>query len=196
MTKYILAGGYIHKAPDGGRAFFEELVRGFEDKRPIKILNCLFAIDEGSWKMKLKENREAFSKYIGNFELILADPEKFAEQVKSADVIFLQGGYTKPLVDNLRENSDWIKYLDGKTVAGTSAGGDAIAKYYSVLKTSRVGDGLGLLPIKFIPHWKSNYSDDEVRDIDWGAELNKMREYKEDLPIHTLAEGEFKVFNR
>jgi hypothetical protein len=89
-----------------------------------------------------------------------------------------------------------IKYLDGKTVAGTSAGGDAIAKYYSVLKTSRVGDGLGLLPIKFIPHWKSNYSDDEVRDIDWEAELNKLREYKEDLPIYTLAEGEFKVFNR
>jgi len=195
MTKYILAGGYIHKAPDGGRAFFEELVRGFGDKGPVKILNCLFARDEDSWASKLEENREVFSKYIDNFELILANPEKFVEQVKAADIIFLQGGYTKPLVDKLRENGDWIKYLDGKTVAGSSAGGDAIAKYYSVLKTSRVGDGLGLLPIKFIPHWKSDYSDDEVRDIDWEAELIKMKGYREDLPIYTLAEGEFKVFN-
>jgi hypothetical protein len=46
MTKYILAGGNIHKDSDGGQAFFEELVRGFGDKRPIKILNCLFALDE------------------------------------------------------------------------------------------------------------------------------------------------------
>lgn len=168
---------------------------GFKGNEPVKILNCLFARDKDSWEGKLKENKDFFSKHINNFELILADPDRFVEQVKSADVIFLQGGYTQSLINKLLENRDWIKYLDGKTVAGSSAGGDAIAKYYSVLKTSRVGDGLGLLPIKFIPHWKSDYSDDEVRDIDWNAELIKIKEYKEDLPIYTLAEGEFKVFN-
>lgn len=108
----------------------------------------------------------------------------------------MQGGYTEPLIKKLSENVGWIKYLDGKTIVGSSAGGDAIAKYYSVLKTGRVGDGLGLLPIKFIPHWKSDYSDDEVSDINWDAELKKIKEYKEDLPIYKLREGEFKVFNQ
>jgi len=196
MTKYILVGGYIHKAADGGKAFFEELVKDFKKDEPVRILNCLFARSRESWESKIEENKEYFSKYIDNFALILADPEKFIEQVKSADVIFLQGGYTEPLIRKLSENADWIKYLDGKTIAGSSAGGDAIAKYYSVLKTGRVGDGLGLLPIKFIPHWKSDYSDDEVSDINWDAELKKIKEYKEDLPVYTLKEGEFRVFNK
>jgi len=195
MTKYILIGGYIHKAADGGKAFFKELVKGFGNDKPVVILNCLFARSRDSWENKLQENKEFFSRYIDNFEIVLADPEKFTEQVKSSDVIFLQGGFTGPLIDGLSKDRGWIKCLDGKTVAGSSAGGDAIAKYYSVLKTSRVGDGLGLLPIKFIPHWKSDYSDDEVRDIDWEAELEKMKGYKEDLPIYTLTEGEFKAFN-
>lgn len=196
MTKYILIGGYVHKAEDGGKAFCEELVKDFNLDRPIRILNCLFARAENFWSDKIKENEKFFSKYIKSFELILADPLKFAEQVKNSDVVYIQGGYTDPLMKKLLENNEWIKYIDGKTIAGTSAGGDAIAKYYCVLKTKRVGDGLGLLPIKFIPHWKSDYSDEEVSDIDWNSELNKLKEYKEDLPIYTLAEGEFKVITR
>ncbi len=193
MTKYILIGGYLHKAKDGGKSFCEELVKDFNQDRPIKILNCLFARSEDVWQDKIKENNDFFSKYINSFELILADPANFVEQAKNCDVVYIQGGYTEPLMRKLLENTEWIKYIDGKTIAGTSAGGDAIAKYYSVLKTSRVGDGLGLLPIKFIPHWKSDYSDEEVKDINWDEELNKLKEYKEDLPIYTLAEGEFKV---
>ncbi len=81
-------------------------------------------------------------------------------------------------------------------LAGTSAGADAISKYYCVLKTRRVGNGLGLLPIKFIPHWKSDYSDDEVSDINWDEELKKLKDYQEELPIYTLAEGEFKVITK
>ena len=193
MTKYILVGGYLHKAKDGGRAFCEELVKDFNLDRPIRILNCLFARPENFWDDKIKENEKFFSKYINSFELILADPLRFTEQVKYSDVVYIQGGYTDPLMKKLLENSEWIKYIDGKTIAGASAGGDAIAKYYSVFKTKRVGNGLGLLPIKFIPHWKSDYSDEEVFDIDWDSEFNKLKEYKEDLQIYTLAEGEFKV---
>lgn len=195
MTKYILAGGFIHRAPDGGQAFCQELVAGFGQGRPVKILNCLFARNPESWADKLLENREYFSRYLDNFELILADPERFTAQVKEADVILLQGGYTRVLMEKLLNNPDWTRYLDGKTVAGSSAGGEVIAKYYCVLKTGRIGDGLGLLPIKFVPHWQADYADDEVSDIDWQAEYQKIKEYQEDLPIYTLTEGQFVVFN-
>jgi len=192
-TKYILAGGYIQKVADGGKAFCEELVRGIE-KNPVKILDCVFARPRDSWQETLERDKTLFSTFISNFELELAQPDTFTEQVKNSDVIFLRGGFTKPLMELLAKDPQWMKELDGKVLAGTSAGADAIATYYAVLKTHRVGDGLGLLPIKFIPHWKSDYADEEVSDIDWDQELEKLKAYKEDLEIFTLHEGEFKVF--
>lgn len=195
MIKYILVGGYVHKAKDGGMAFCKELIKGI-NKKPIKILDCMFARKKEDWQESIDRDNIFFSKFIKDFELELADPNKFTEQVKNSDVIYLRGGYTSPLMEALSKDTGWIKELDGKVLAGTSAGADAIAKYYTVLKTHRVGDGLGLLPVKFIPHWKSDYSDDEVRDINWDEELEKLKEYKEDLPIYTLAEGEFVVFEK
>jgi peptidase E len=195
MTKYILVGGYVHKAPDEGKDFCEELIKGI-DKKPVKILDCMFARKKKDWQESIGKDQMFFSKFIKDFELELADPNKFTEQVKKSDVIYLRGGYTSPLMELLSKDKSWIKELQGKVLVGTSAGADAIAKYYTVLKTHRIGDGLGLLPIKFIPHWNSDYSDEEVKDIDWSEELKKLKDYKEDLLIYTLKEGEFKVFNQ
>lgn len=192
MTKYILAGGYIHKAKDGGKAFCEELVKGI-DKKSVKILDCMFARPRDSWEDKIKEDNNLFSKFIKDFELELALPEKFTEQVKNSDVIFLRGGYTQQLFDLLNQDISWVKELDGKVLAGTSAGAEVIAKYYYVLSTPRTGDGFGLLPIKFISHWKSVFFDDSRQDINWERAIKELKNYKEDLPIYTLTEGEFKI---
>jgi peptidase E len=191
MTKYILVGGYVRKAKDGGKAFCEELVKGI-DKHPVKILDCMFARPRDSWKETFDTDNEFFSKFINNFELELADPEIFTEQVRLSDVIFLRGGQTRPLLYTLNKNQDWIHEIEGKVLAGTSAGADVIAKYYGVGKTNRTsGEGLGLLPIKFIPHWKSETF--KEFDIKWDELFDGLKNYKEDLPIYTLAEGEFKV---
>jgi len=122
-------------------------------------------------------------------------PEKFTEQVKNSDVIFLRGGYTQQLFDLLNKDTSWIKELNGRVLAGTSAGAEVIAKYYYVLSTPRTGDGFGLLPIKFVPHWKSEYFDDSTQNIDWERAMKELKDYKEELPIYALIEGEFKVFN-
>ena len=192
MTKYILIGGYIHKAQDGGRAFCKELIKG-NNKKTITILDCMFARPKESWEQKIKEDNIFFSKFIKNFKLEIALPEKFSEQIKSADVIFLRGGRTRPLLDVFNKDKDLIKKLDGKVIAGTSAGGDVISKYYGVGKTGRVnGVGLGLLAVKFIPHWKSNSG--EYLNVNWEMIFQGLKNYKEDLPIYALKEGEFKVF--
>jgi peptidase E len=190
MTKYILAGGYIQKAEDGGRAFCEELVKDVEVYRQVKILDCMFARPVDSWKEKLEEDHKLFSKFFKNFKLVLADENKFTEQVKEADVVFLRGGETDMLLDRLNKSPDWTKELDGKTVAGTSAGAMALAKYSHALEKDELIEGLGVLPVKMIAHWKST-----IYDIDWEKALQQLKSYKEDLPLYTLAEGEFKVFN-
>jgi len=191
MIKYILVGGYIHKAPDEGKAFCEELIKGI-DKKPVKILDCIFARKKEDWQECIDRDNIFFSKFIKDFELKLADPDNFTEQIKNSDVIFFQGGIPYNLISILNTAGDWLKELDEKVLVGTSGGADVICKYYAVGKTGNVGDGLGLLPIKFMPHWQSDYNGNF--NIDWILLKEKLKDYKEDLPIYTLTEGEFKVF--
>ncbi len=192
MTKYILAGGFVNRSKDGGRAFYEELVKGI-NKKPVKILDCMFARPKEDWEETFNSDKVLLSKYIKDFTLELADPMKFKEQVKNSDVIFLRGGHTQELFKLLNKDTSWIKELDGKVLAGTSAGAEVIAKYYHVLSSSRTGHGFGLLPVKVIPHWKSKDFDEIPKNFDFDNALNELKEYKEDLPVYTLSEGEFVV---
>jgi hypothetical protein len=195
MTKYILAGGYIvHKSPDGGKAFCEELIKGI-DKKPIKILDCMFARPVDSWQEKMAEDEIFFRSNIKDFELELANPHNFVEQFKNSDIIFLRGGFIAQLVDMLNKDISWINYLSRKVIAGTSAGAASIAKYYYVGKTSRIGEGLNLLPIKLIAHWKTESTNYSENKIDWDRGFQELEKYKELLPIYTLKEGEFIVLD-
>ncbi len=79
-------------------------------------------------------------------------------------------------------------------LVGSSGGADTICKYYGVGKTLNIGEGLGLLNVKFVPHWKSDYG--QGLKIDWDTLLDKLKSYKEDLEIITLREGEFAVIEK
>jgi hypothetical protein len=60
-------------------------------------------------------------------------------------------------------------------------------------------DGMGILPIKFIPHYNSAYgSDDPYRGrIDWKQAKNELMHYgDESLPIYAVEEGDFVVFEQ
>lgn len=67
----------------------------------------------------------------------------------------------------------------------------AIAKYSHALEQDKFIEGLGLLPIKVIAHWKT-----DIYEVDWDRALKEIKEYKEDLPVYTLAEGEFVVIKK
>ena len=54
---------------------------------------------------------------------------------------------------------------------------------------------MGLLPIKFIPHWKSDYYGQKA-NIDWDALLEKLKSYKENLEVITLTDGQFVVIEK
>lgn len=193
MNKYILIGGYIYKAQDGGKAFCEELTKDINNK-PIKILDCLFARVKEDWEGRFKHDYLFFSKFIKDIKLELASPEKFIDQLKYSDVLFFQGGDPKLLISILETTGDWKKELNGKTIVGSSGGADVISKYYGVIKSLNVGEGLELLPIKFIPHWKSNYGQRTDEEMD--SLLVKLRLYKDDLEVVTLKDGEYKVIEK
>ncbi|EKE21485.1 MAG: hypothetical protein ACD_7C00216G0001 [uncultured bacterium] len=59
-------------------------------------------------------------------------------------------------------------------------------------------DGLGILPIKFIPHYKSSYGEDDPRgSIDWESAYKELEGCgNKSLPIHALEEGNFIVIEQ
>lgn len=191
--KYILVGGRTYGAVDGGKSFCEEMVKGFEE--PVKILICLFTRPSDSWEINFNQDKEAFTNNLSDkkLEFKLADPENFTEQIKWADAVYIRGGSAEEyIVDLFRKNPDWIKELEGKTLAGSSAGADMMSKYYYDLDNLKFNKGLGLLPLKVLVHWKSDYN---APNIDWDKSYEELKAYGgEDLPIITLREGEYKVF--
>lgn len=193
MTTFILIGGDIKKAPDGGKSFCEE-IKKHANGTQIKILDCLFARPQDIWEEKSNNDIEFFSNHLENFDLVLAKPENFIEQLKVSNVIFFQGGFPQDLISTLNITGDWLKEIETKIVVGSSAGADIFCKYYGVGKTMNIREGLGILPIKFIPHWKSDYG--QGLNIDWDTLLSNLQSYNEGLEVITLQEGEFKIIKQ
>lgn len=82
-----------------------------------------------------------------------------------------------------------------KIVATNSASSDMFATHHWTCDWRACADGLGILPIKFIPHYQSEVSKDDPRGpIDWQKAYDDLAKYGDtSLPIHALKEGEFIV---
>lgn len=189
-TKYILVGGYPHRASDEGKAFCEEIVAGFGE--PVKLLDCLFARPRENWDKAFEQDKDFFTKHIPDRKIKIqrADPEKFIEQVHWAQALYIRGGATLVLLDVLKQAGGWSKELDGKTLVGSSAGAHALAKYYFGLDDLKPGEGLGLAPVKVLTHWRSGYN---TPNVDWDKAYSELNSYKEALPLLALAEGQFEI---
>jgi peptidase E len=190
MTKFILLGGYPQKADDGGKSFYEELVRGFEE--PVKVLLCMFARPEDVWQKTFDDDQIIFVQQLPGkkLEMKMASPNEFKEQLAWADAIYFRGGITKNLLNELEKQEGWKEIVEGKTVAGTSAGANVLGAYYAALDTPVAEKGLGLLPVKVIVHYRSDYN---TPNIDWDKSYQLLQNTGEDLPILALGEGQFKV---
>jgi peptidase E len=189
MTKFVLVGGYSNKSPDNGEAFVKELVEGFD--QPVRILVCLFARRIDEWEAAFQKDKLLFASKLKQKVLLeLADPARFKEQLKNTDVVYFRGGRTKALIEGLKQSEGWEQELSDKTIAGSSAGVNFLARYYYSLDDLEIREGLGILPMKALVHYKSDFN---APNIDWDKVYQELREYGEELPILAIPEGEFKV---
>lgn len=201
MTKYILNSGNAKNFPQKEIDFTKEILADFKQDSEVKILYCFFAQARGDWEEKYKKYKERFLQLVGSrFKLTfeLAFPEKFEEQIKSSNVILIQGG-DNYLLQSWLKQFDLPKIWDGKIVATSSAGSDALVNSFWTCDWRKNMDGLNILPIKFISHYKSEtYGLDDPRGpIDWRKAYQEISEYGDKkLPIHALEEGEFIVFEQ
>lgn len=196
MTKYVLNSGGIRNNPGKAKEFFAEIVKGLGPKP--KMLITQFSQPRENWELKFAEYESSMNDSMpdgveAQFEL--AFPDQFEEQVKRSDIIYMNGG-DDHLIRYWLEQYDLPKLWEGKVVAGSSAGSGVLVAHYWTCDWRKLGDGLGIVPIKFLPHYNSNYgTDDPYRGpVDWDKGLSELQKYGDtNLPVHALGEGEFVV---
>lgn len=195
MIKYILNSGGIRNNPEGGKKFFAEAVKGLGNNP--RILICLFAYPREYWEKKFDEikNQSLYPEDISPI-FDLAFPDKFENQIKNSDIIYMYGG-DDHLLKYWLSKFDISKIWEGKVVATNSASSSALAVNFWTCDWRENMDGFGILPIKFIAHFESSFGSDDPRGlIDWDKAYEELKNYKEDLPIYALKEGEFVIFEQ
>lgn len=196
MTKYVLNSGGVSNAPDQGVAFFKEIVKDLGPNP--KVLLCFFAKLREDWEGKFPETTMNIKNLLGEgidpiFKMAI--PDEFEKQVEWANAIYIHGG-DDHLVQYWLKQFDLPKLWEGKVVASNSAGSDTLVKHFWTGDWRKCMDGLGFLPIKFLPHFKSSYGENDPRGpVDWDKALEDLKEYGDkNLPIYALEEGKFEIF--
>jgi peptidase E len=181
MTTFIIHGGQAGDEHKRNDAFFREMVRGVAE--PVNILLVPFARVEPK-RTEVVQRHSARLQRVNEgvkLHIIVADETRLAEQIASASVVYIVGGETARLVSALRSVPNIVELLQGKILAGSSAGAYALVKYYWENDTHELGEGLGLLNTKAFAHFSPASL----------SEYQQLANYKENLPIIALPEGDW-----
>lgn len=177
-TKFILNGGFNSENTDADNsAFYKEILKNTPDD--VKVLLVFFAKDDiERIRLAIPKVTSAFNdnKEQKNIIIEIADENDFISQVQSVDVVYFSGGVSLKLLETLKKYPKLEKSLEGKTVAGESAGANVFCKYFYSPHADGVFEGLGLLPIKIIPHYKIEYKD-KLDSVDTNLEELLLQEY-------------------
>ncbi len=190
MTKFILHGGFTTEANDLNDSFFRELLHGVTDNSTILFVYFASRTEEEiptKFEVHIKKCTDAT--LAKNLKFKIATLENFLEEIKEARVVFFNGGSTNKLLKILRLYPNLTSFLEGKTVAGSSAGAYALAVVGASHSDESVREGLGLVPLRVICHSESEKlppSEASVKVL-----MNTMT----NLELVTLKDFEWKVFS-
>ena len=183
LTKYILHGGNAQDVNDENQRFFQEILYAYYNH--VNVLLVQFAAVSEKQEVYRERHVAQFERAKGSRTLSyeVSNEEKFDEQLKWADVVYLCGsaGGTVRLLNVLSRIHDLKQKLKGKTVAGESAGANNLSvNCYS--RSNGIMHCLGIVSVNIIAHYES------------GDEL-EMLNLDNDLEILMLRNYEFRVFN-
>lgn len=195
MTTYILNSGGIRKKPEKARAFFARVCEGLPPAP--RILLCCFAQPEERWEAMFAEDANMLPALFPPGvvpEFRCAHVETFQEEVAWADALYIHGGEDARCIDAFRAVGV-PEVWNGKVVATNSASTNALADSFWTCDDRVCMQGLGVLPIKCIPHFNSDYGADSPRGpIDWDTAYTELEAYgSPHLPLYALEEGEYIV---
>lgn len=151
MTTYILHGGETSLEVPTNTAFWSLMASRIPEGGTW--LGCYFArFNEPSLEKFQRDSAKIQTSAPHPVTCLMATPEEFANQIKSADVIYFAGGSTLGLLSSL---SDWPQMKtwlsQTKVVAGSSAGMNILGRRF-VTKKGECGEGYGLVPYNLLVH--------------------------------------------
>lgn len=182
-------GGRPWLGEDGGKRFSEVIFRYYPNE--VKLAFCIFAQPESDWEETRRWNTGMFDKFKGERKLVYQTMtvDNFGEVSAWADIIYMPGGDSAVLRQNIDACGDIAKIWDGKVIVGSSAGANLLCQGYIKLDGKKFGKGLGWVEASCIPHWRSDYGGYTDEDWDW-AEQEALRNLP-DVPLLCLPESEF-----
>jgi peptidase E len=181
MTKYILHGGNAQTINLENDLFFKEILK--DTPTEVKILLVHFASPIERSEINIERDTFQFNKNKEekNLKFEIAEESKFIDQIKESDIIYLGGGTTPQLLGVLKNYVNLKEAFEDKIIAAESAGANSLSTYcYS--QYGGVMKGLGILPLKVIPHYKGDHKED-------------LETIPDDLEIVLLGNYQFKVYN-
>jgi len=180
-TKFILSGGYAGRPNKENDKFFKEILSVKKNK--LNILLVYFAKTFEDYERITNEDKYQFNKNKGEKELMfeIAEEDKFIEQVKDADIIYLHGGKTLRLLETLKNYKNLKELFNGKVVAGESAGAYVLSTCFYSKSEGDVFKGLGFVSVKTICHYI-------------GENTEKLKSCSNNLETLFLPDYKFKVF--
>ena len=184
QTTFILHGGFTPKKENEDNSdFYKEILK--DAPRNVRILIVPFAKDIERIAPTTERVMREFNQYRWQEKLDfeVANEQSFIAQVRSADIVYFQGGTSVKLLGVLKRFPGLKELLKGKIVAGESAGANVLGMFFFGPSANGVFEGLGILPVKIIPHYKEEYKD---AFMDIGQDLESV----------FLKEYEFRVINR
>jgi peptidase E len=188
MTKFILHGGYTRDKNELNRSFFEEISKDIPDGGTI--LFVYFAGKDNEIGEKYEEDKEnvVTGAHGKSLNVVLAKEEDFIEQVKQSSAIYIRGGDTAKLLSTLKKYPDFTEAIQGKTIAGSSAGAYVLSTFFFSNDRGRVFEGLGILPIRVLCHYQSTKHQTQ------GSGLESLEQYPQNLELIVLRDYEWRVF--
>lgn len=176
-TKFIIYGGFNpSQEGDGNASFSKEILSEAPEGARVLIVPFSKEADRVIPTTERVKNELNAQKWQEVLTFEVATEKNFVEQVKSADVVYIQGGSSSKILEALKNYPDLGDLFKGKTVAGDSAGANALSTYFYSPSSDTVTEGLGILPIKMIPHYKPEY-EGKLDSVGQGLEEVFLPEY-------------------
>ncbi len=187
MTKFIFHGGGTRPTSEGNDSFYKELVKDVPDGGTVLFVYFASRTDDN--RERIAQDTTRCNEFADgkSLNVLVATPEDFLDQVAVSDAIYFRGGSTEKLLTALKQYPDLKAKLNGKTLAGSSAGAYALSTYFSSHYEGIIAEGLGIAPVRVVTHFESSTMPPKAEAVE------ALRNMDSDLELIILREGEWKV---